>query len=97
MTGRPFRPAEGRGSGVRGRIKRITAHTDTELDAAVQQAVSHCAQRGVDFYRVLHGIDAYVERRRRREILVTEKMAAEERAAADKDDHYDNEDMWGGS
>lgn len=97
MTGRPFRPAEGRGSGVRGRIKRIVAHTDAELDAAVQQAVSHCAQRGIDFYRVLHGVDAYVERRRRRDLRLTEKAVSEERALADSEDTYDNEDTGGSS
>ena len=76
---------------MRGRIKRIVAHTDTELDAAVQQAVSHCAQRGIDFYRVLHGIDAYQERRKRRD------ARPRPRAIADSEDTFDNEDMWGSS
>lgn len=58
----------------RPRARRIEAHSDTELDYAVQQAISHCARHGLDFYRVLHGIDAYVERRRREDQRRQEKI-----------------------
>lgn len=44
------------------RLKWIGAHTEDELNAAVEKA----AATFPDFYVLLHGIDAYMERRRRR-------------------------------
>lgn len=41
--------------------KRITKHTEEELTAAVEAAVAACP----DFYKILHGVDAYMERRKR--------------------------------
>lgn len=44
------------------RIPRIEKHTDAQLDEAIETA-----QRKIpDFYVLLHGIDAYMERRKRR-------------------------------
>lgn len=47
--------------------KRIEAHSDAELDEAIAAAIAHCAEHGLDFYTVLHGIDAYMTRRKRRD------------------------------
>lgn len=44
-------------------LKRIEAHTTSELDAAIEVAYR---KFGEDFYLMLHGIDAYMERRKRR-------------------------------
>jgi hypothetical protein len=44
-------------------LKRIKDHTTRELNAAVEKAQRHF---GDDFWLMLHGIDAYMERRRRR-------------------------------
>jgi hypothetical protein len=46
--------------------KRIESHTTEELTAAIEQAVAVCDEQGLPFYKLLHGIDAYIERRRRR-------------------------------
>lgn len=49
------------------KVKRITAHDDKELDEAITEAVSHChTVAGLDFFKILHGVDAYMERRKRR-------------------------------
>ena len=45
------------------KLKRIKKHTDVELDAAVNQAVAEFGER---FWVLLHGIDAYMERRERK-------------------------------
>jgi hypothetical protein len=44
-------------------LKRITRQSNKELDAAVNRAVK---KYGDDFWILLHGIDAYMERRGRR-------------------------------
>lgn len=44
-------------------LKRIEKHTDAELNAAIELAAR---KFGPDFYLMLHGIDAYMERRKRR-------------------------------
>lgn len=46
-------------------LKRISAHSAEELDAAIELAARKFGEE--DFYLMLHGIDAYMERRRRRE------------------------------
>lgn len=45
-------------------LKRIDRHTDGELDEAIERAVR---KHGQDFWILLHGIDAYMERRKRRD------------------------------
>lgn len=45
-------------------IKRIENHTDRELDDAIAEAVALFGSS--QFYVMLHGIDAYMERRNRR-------------------------------
>lgn len=47
------------------RGKRIVDHTAEELEAAIAEAVTHCTEHGLQFFKILHGIDAYMERRRR--------------------------------
>ena len=49
------------------RQKRIEAHTDDELDAAIAVARIECDRVGLDFWKILHGVDAYMHRRRRRD------------------------------
>jgi hypothetical protein len=44
-------------------LRRIKDHTTSELNTAVEKAHRHF---GDDFWLMLHGIDAYMERRRRR-------------------------------
>jgi hypothetical protein len=46
--------------------KRIESHSD-EDDAAIAVARIHCDEVGLDFWKILHGIDAYMQRRRRRD------------------------------
>lgn len=44
-------------------LRRIEQHTTAELNAAVERARR---KFGDDFWLLLHGIDAYMERRKRR-------------------------------
>lgn len=44
-------------------LKRITEHSAIELNTAIKKAVN---KYGDDFWILLHGIDAYMERRKRR-------------------------------
>jgi hypothetical protein len=74
---------------LRGPGRRIEQRPDTELETMIDSAIAHCAQRGIDFYRVLGGIDAYMERRRRHD----KRSHDAEIAACDT---TDNEVMWGG-
>ena len=62
--------------GGRRRLKRIEAHTDDELDEAVKRAVVHCSDRGLNFWTILHGVDAYMHRRGRRDARRTAAMHA---------------------
>jgi len=50
-------------------FKKIKDYTPQELDLAVAEAVAHVEANGdgLDFYKILNGIDAYFERRRRKE------------------------------
>jgi hypothetical protein len=48
----------------RRKLKLIKRHTKKELDAAIEAARRRF---GEDFWMMLHGIDAYMERRRRKE------------------------------
>lgn len=70
-----------------GRLKRIDKHTDEQLDLAINRAITKCP----DFYILLHGIDAYMERRNRR------KARREERKNACLHDMIrgDIQDNWG--
>ena len=63
-----------------GRInRRIQQHTDSELDMWIEMAADKFGQ---DFWLMLHGIDAYMEKRRRKEgsgwIRVQQKSAYED-------------------
>lgn len=65
-------------------LKRIEAHTDRELNQAIEIAIKKVGH--TEFFTLLHGIDAYMERRKRRdarrsskstEAVVNELMADE--------------------
>jgi hypothetical protein len=71
------------------RIPTIYRHTPEQLNAAIERAARH-----PDFYVLLHGIDAYMERRRRRRRAA--RMARAE-ALAWGGGFVDNEHMWGQS
>lgn len=45
--------------------KRIESCTDEELEKAIYEANLHCSSNGLDFYKILRGIDAYICRRKR--------------------------------
>lgn len=60
------------------RPKRIELHTDDELDVAIFQAQRHCDEHGIDFYKILHGVDAYMQRRKRRNESAQAKNYVEE-------------------
>lgn len=66
----------------RKKSKRIEAHTDKELDAAIQQAVDKVPE----FWTIMHGVDAYMQRRKRRDQRRHERNFVEEEA-----------DPWGNS
>lgn len=69
-------------------LKRIERHTDDELDSAVEAARRRF---GDDFWLLLHGIDAYQERRKRRN-----KQRVDQRVSRAHDD-CDFADPWGKS
>lgn len=48
-------------------FKKIKDYEPVELNAAVDEAVDYLDKRGIDFWMVLKGIDAYMERRARKE------------------------------
>ncbi len=48
-------------------FKKIKDYDAEELNQAVNDAVKYCDKCGFDFYQILNGIDAYMERRRRKE------------------------------
>lgn len=52
-------------------FKKIKDYTPRELDISIEDAIFHCKEHpeGLDFYKILNGIDAYFERRRRKEEL----------------------------
>lgn len=54
------------------RVKRIEDHSDAELNAAIERAAR---KFGDDFYVMLHGIDAYMERRSRRRAARIQRAA----------------------
>ncbi|HWE19658.1 MAG TPA: hypothetical protein VG758_21155 [Hyphomicrobiaceae bacterium] len=47
-------------------FKRITDYSLQELDIAVKIAAEHCNAAGLDFYTILRGVDAYMEKRSRK-------------------------------
>jgi hypothetical protein len=47
-------------------FKRITEYDLQELDLAVSIAREHCEEIGIDFYAILRGVDAHMEKRRRK-------------------------------
>lgn len=58
MSGVPVHPD--------GKFKRIVEYTPEELQDAVLDAVEECKEAKLDFYTILRGIDAYMERRNRK-------------------------------
>ena len=48
-------------------FKRVTDYDASELDIAVAEAKDECAKADLDFYAILRGIDAYMEKRRRKQ------------------------------
>lgn len=63
-------------------LKRIERHDDAELNAAVERAARRFEE---DFWTLLHGIDAYMERRKRRQA----------RRRSVRELFQDDEHMWG--
>lgn len=57
-------------------FKRITDYTADELDLAVQFAVDRCKAVDLDFFSVLRGVDAYMEKRRRKRTGAEEPTAS---------------------
>ena len=47
-------------------FKKITDYSGEELDLAINIAKEQCEMAELDFYCVLRGIDAYMERRKRK-------------------------------
>ena len=47
------------------KLKRIELHSKEELDSAIDNATEICLDKGLDFFEILHGVDAYMERRKR--------------------------------
>lgn len=50
-----------------GRFKKIWDRNDLELEATIEEAREHCGQKGLDFFKILSGIDAYIEKRKRKD------------------------------
>lgn len=48
-------------------FKKIKDYSPEELNSSVEQAELYCKDKGLEFYKILNGIDAYFERRRRKE------------------------------
>jgi hypothetical protein len=72
------------------KLKWIKKHTDAELDAAVNQAAAEFGER---FWVLLHGIDAYMERRSRRVAAHEEKVRQRFRSEIEEE----LADPWGDS
>lgn len=70
------------------KLKRIELHTDDELELAINKAMEHCSKNNINFYILLHGIDAYMQRRKRRDDLRHQQMI---------DDCSEEDDVWGNS
>jgi hypothetical protein len=47
-------------------FKRIVDYDAKELELAIAVATEHCKRCKLDFYAILRGIDAYMEKRRRK-------------------------------
>lgn len=48
-------------------FKKIHEYTDDELNQAIKEAEGECAARGIDWWCLFKGIDAYFEQRRRKQ------------------------------
>lgn len=69
-------------------LKLIDKHTDQELNEAIERA---SRRFGEDFYLMLHGIDAYMERRKRRR----ERRDRVNKSFEFRHDFDDFEGIWG--
>ena len=49
------------------RFKKMKDRTDLEIDQGINDALMHCADAGIDFWKLLTGIDSYFEKRKRKE------------------------------
>lgn len=49
-------------------FKKIRDYSPAELNSSVEQAELYLKDKGLEFYKILNGIDAYFERRRRKEL-----------------------------
>ena len=47
-------------------FKRITDRTTEQLKEGIEEAVDMCEEKGLDFFKILTGIDSYFEQRRRK-------------------------------
>ena len=56
-------------------FKKITDYSGEELDLAIKLAKERCEEADLDFYCVLRGIDAYMEKRRRKQRSYDEPTA----------------------
>jgi hypothetical protein len=73
-----------------GMIPTIRQHTDEQLDIAIMRAEQKFPD---DFYILLHGIDAYMERRRR----IVRRLRAKRDAKLHDEIMQDLVDPWGNS
>jgi hypothetical protein len=48
-------------------FKKIHEYTDDELKQAIKEAEGECAARGIDWWCLFKGIDAYMEQRKRKQ------------------------------
>lgn len=71
-------------------LKRIKEHSTVELNEAIDAAVR---KYGEDFWLLLHGVDAYMERRRRRVLAGLEHRRTAFRQSMDEE----FTDPWGNS
>ena len=65
-------------------LKRIDRHTVEELDAAIEAAR---LKFGEDFWVLLHGVDAYMERRKKK---AKDKVNRLVDSLGEPDDHWGN-------
>lgn len=49
-------------------FKKIKDYSEQELNFSVDDALAHCSAHEMDFWKILKGVDAYMERRRRKEM-----------------------------
>lgn len=64
-----------------GGFKRIEKYSEQELSEAIEEAKTHCATAGLDFWIIHRGFFAYIEQRRRKD---NSKKAREDEVAPEQ-------------